>query len=106
MATYAIGDIQGCFIEFEKLLEQIQFDPTEDILWFTGDLVNRGPRSLEVLRFIKALGDKHKVVLGNHDLHLLAVAYGVSHQHRDDTLDVILTAPDCYALIDWLRHCP
>lgn len=106
MTTYAIGDIQGCFAELEKLLVQINFNSDEDILWFTGDLVNRGPQSLEVLHFIKSLGEQHIVVLGNHDLHLLAVAYGVRAGHRDDTLDAILTAPDKVELIDWLRHRP
>lgn len=106
MTIYAIGDIQGCFAEFEKLLAHINFNVNEDILWFTGDLVNRGPRSLEVLRFVKALGDKHKMVLGNHDLHLLSIAYGVRVPHRSDTLDGILTAPDRDEIIDWLRHRP
>jgi bis(5'-nucleosyl)-tetraphosphatase (symmetrical) len=105
MTIYAIGDIQGCFTEFMKLLKQIQFDAHKDTLWFTGDLVNRGQQSLEVLRFIRDLGDNHKTVLGNHDLHLLAVAYG-SKLHDKDTLNAILTAPDREELIDWLRHRP
>lgn len=106
MPTYAIGDIQGCFVELEMLLEQIHFNYHQDTLWFTGDLVNRGPRSLEVLRFVKALGEKHVIVLGNHDLHLLAVAYGVRDLHKNDTLDEILAAPDKNELMDWLRHRP
>lgn len=106
MATYAIGDIQGCFAELTQLLEQIHFDSNQDTLWFTGDLVNRGPHSLEVLRFIKSLGEQHIVVLGNHDLHLLSVAYGVRELHRDDTLTDILSAPDKMELMDWLRHRP
>jgi len=106
MTIYAIGDIQGCFVELEKLLLEIAFDQQKDTLWFTGDLVNRGPRSLEVLRFVKALGEKHIIVLGNHDLHLLAVAYGVQQQHRGDTLDAILHAEDKQELLDWLRHRP
>jgi bis(5'-nucleosyl)-tetraphosphatase (symmetrical) len=106
MTTYAIGDIQGCFAELEKLLAQIHFNPEHDTLWFTGDLVNRGPRSLEVLRFVKSLGEKHIIVLGNHDLHLLAVAYGVRETHRGDTLEEILNAADKVELIDWLRHRP
>lgn len=106
MATYAIGDIQGCFAELEKLLAQIDFNPERDTLWFTGDLVNRGPRSLETLRFVKALGEKHITVLGNHDLHLLAAASGLRATHRGDTLDKILAAPDKNELIDWLRHRP
>lgn len=106
MSTYAIGDIQGCFDELQQLLTLIQFDEAKDTLWFTGDLVNRGPYSLEVLRFIKALGERHITVLGNHDLHLLAVAYGVKSLHKDDTLDAILAAPDKQELLDWLRHRP
>ncbi len=110
MSTYAIGDIQGCFAELEKLLDVIHFDTNEDTLWFTGDLVNRGPRSLETLRFIKSLDNHHrnhhKVVLGNHDLHLLAVAYGLQVEKKGDTLGQILAAPDRDELISWLRHCP
>lgn len=106
MAIYAIGDIQGCFTAFQNLLAQIKFDATEDTLWFTGDLVNRGPQSLQVLRFVKDLGDKHKTVLGNHDLHLLAVATGAQAVNSYDTLDAILTAPDKDELIAWLRHRP
>lgn len=106
MTTYAIGDIQGCFSEFQALLKHIQFDPDQDTLWFTGDLVNRGPQSLEVLRYVKALGSKHITVLGNHDLHLLALAYGVGKTHHGDTLTAILTASDNEELIDWLRHRP
>ncbi len=106
MTTYAIGDVQGCFADLQHLLAYIEFDPTRDTLWFTGDLVNRGPQSLEVLRFVKALGDKHKVVLGNHDLHLIAVAYGFRSLHRSDTLANVLAAPDRQELIDWLRSRP
>jgi bis(5'-nucleosyl)-tetraphosphatase (symmetrical) len=76
MATYAIGDIQGCYTELQQLLEQVKFDRSSDVLWCTGDLVNRGPHSLEVLRFLQQLNERAIVVLGNHDLHLLAVAYG------------------------------
>lgn len=105
MTIYAIGDVQGCFDALQRLLEKIQFDPAKDILWFSGDLVNRGPQSLEVLRFIKALGDQHIVVLGNHDLHLLAVACG--GQTRElDTLSKILEAEDKDELITWLRKRP
>ena len=106
MATYVIGDIQGCFAELQKLLIEIQFDAKKDSLWFTGDLVNRGPHSLEVLRFIKALDDCQQTVLGNHDLHLLALAYGVSKQRASDTLTDILSAKDKIELIEWLRHRP
>lgn len=106
MATYAIGDVQGCFAQLEQLLAAIQFDLEKDTLWFTGDLVNRGSQSLAVLRFVKSLGDKQITVLGNHDLHLLAIAYGVSHSKRGDTLDDILSAPDRDELINWLRCRP
>jgi len=103
MPTYAIGDVQGCFLELKSLLAHIAFNPANDTLWFTGDLVNRGPHSLDVLRFVKQLGDKHIIVLGNHDLHLLAVAYGVREMHEGDTLHEILQAPDKTELLDWLR---
>jgi bis(5'-nucleosyl)-tetraphosphatase (symmetrical) len=106
MATYAIGDIQGCIVELIELLDKIQFDSKKDTLWFTGDLVNRGPQSLEVLRFIKSLGPKHHVVLGNHDMHLLALAYGTRKCNSSDTLDNILQAHDKIELIEWLRYRP
>lgn len=106
MPSYAIGDIQGCYQTLLKLLEKINFNPEQDTLWFVGDLVNRGPQSLETLRFIKQLGPKHKVVLGNHDLHLLAVAYGVRASGPHDTIQDVLNAPDRDELIDWLRHQP
>jgi len=104
MSIYAIGDIQGCHDELQRLLEAIRFDPAQDTLWFVGDLVNRGPASLEVLRFVRSLGDRAVTVLGNHDLHLLAVAEGIGELHRTDTLDDILNAPDCDELLHWLRH--
>ncbi len=103
MATYAVGDIQGCYAEFEKLLDQVRFDPHQDRLWLVGDLVNRGPDSLSVLRLVKTLGDAAVTVLGNHDLHLLAVAEGTADVHRSDTLDDILNAPDRDELMAWLR---
>ncbi|MGD8380086.1 MAG: symmetrical bis(5'-nucleosyl)-tetraphosphatase [Gammaproteobacteria bacterium] len=107
MAIFAIGDVQGCFDDLQRLLERIQFDPTEDLLWFTGDLVNRGPRSLDTLRFVKRLGERAVTVLGNHDLHLLAVAEDVGREPRTrDTLSGILEAPDREELLDWLRHRP
>ncbi len=105
MAHYAIGDIQGCFFELQQLLDKINFDPAADLLWFTGDLVNRGPHSLETLRFVRALGDRAVTVLGNHDLHLLAVANGQNYRHRQDLADV-LEADDRDELLDWLRHRP
>ncbi len=107
MAVYAIGDVQGCYDDLARLLDQIGFDPAADKLWFTGDLVNRGPNSLEVLRFVKGLGDRAVTVLGNHDLHLLALSQGVDkHQDRGHTLDPILNAPDRGELLYWLRHRP
>jgi bis(5'-nucleosyl)-tetraphosphatase (symmetrical) len=104
MATYAVGDIQGCYTEFRQLLEQMCFDPVSDRLWLVGDLVNRGPASLKVLRFVKSLGDAAVTVLGNHDLHMLAVAAGVAELHRTDTLDEVLNAPDRDELLAWLRN--
>lgn len=104
MAIYAIGDIQGCFDELEILLDKIKFDQQSDRLWFTGDLVNRGPKSLETLRFIKNIGNSATVVLGNHDLHLLACYYGKKKPHKSDTLNAILSAKDCDELLDWLRQ--
>lgn len=106
MATYAIGDIQGCYDELARLLDQLRFDPTNDRIWSVGDLVNRGPKSLEVLRFFKSLGECAAVVLGNHDLHLLALAAGNQRHARDSTVDAILQAPDRDELLDWLRHRP
>jgi bis(5'-nucleosyl)-tetraphosphatase (symmetrical) len=107
MPTYAVGDIQGCCDEFEALLECICFDPDHDRLWLVGDLVNRGPRSLDVLRKVKALGSSAITVLGNHDLHLLAVAMSPSEKLKpQDTLDEILQASDRDELLDWLRHQP
>ena len=106
MATYAIGDVQGCFLTLEKLIAKIRFDPAADRLWFAGDLVNRGPRSLEVLRFVSSLGDGAVTVLGNHDLHLIALATGAGVPKKKDTLQPILEAPDRKFLIDWLRRRP
>ena len=106
MAAYAIGDVQGCFDELRLLLEKIAFDPQVDRLYFVGDIVNRGPKSLETLRFIKNLGETAVTVLGNHDLHLLAVAYGASKTKRRDTFGAILNAPDREELLDWLRNQP
>ena len=106
MAVYAIGDIQGCHKDLLALLSSIKFDASRDTLWFTGDLVNRGPDSLSVLRFIKALGKHAITVLGNHDLHLLAIAEGVQTARPKDTFDDILKAPDRDELLAWLRHLP
>ena len=106
MATYAIGDIQGCFEPFQQLLTRIRFDPAKDHLWLVGDLVNRGPGSLPILREVKALGDAARVVLGNHDLHLLTVAAGHRKPHLSDTIDDVLEAPDRTELVDWLCSQP
>lgn len=106
MATYAIGDVQGCFDSLKKLLSLIEFQPKSDELWFVGDLVNRGPKSREVLEYIMALGDRATVVLGNHDLHLLYRAAGFASARRLDTLDAVLEAPNAVAMINWLRSRP
>ena len=106
MAIYAVGDVQGCYQPLQELLKKICFDPALDRLWFTGDLVNRGPQSLEVLRFVKGLGDRAICVLGNHDLHLLAVAAGTIKPKKRDTLDALLSAPDRNELLHWLRSRP
>jgi bis(5'-nucleosyl)-tetraphosphatase (symmetrical) len=103
MSTYAIGDLQGCFLTLQALLARIKFDVNSDRLWFVGDLVNRGAGSLECLRFVKSLEDRAIVVLGNHDLHLLAIAEGVAKTKALDTLDEVLNASDRDALLDWLR---
>lgn len=106
MATYAVGDIQGCFEPLQRLLDAARFDDSSDRLWFVGDLVNRGPDSLATLRFIRSLGEAAVCVLGNHDLHLLAVAEGFEKLKRADTLGEILAAPDRDALLEWLRQRP
>jgi len=106
VALYAIGDVQGCDAELGALLSTLKFSADRDVLWFVGDLVNRGPESLKVLRRIRALGEAAVVTLGNHDLHLLAVAYGSARLRDGDTLAEILAAPDRTALLDWLRERP
>lgn len=106
MPNYCIGDVQGCLQELQALVQAIAFDPQQDRLWFTGDLVNRGPASLAVLRWIRALGSRAIVVLGNHDLHLLAVASGRVAPRKQDTFSDVLNAPDGPALCDWLRQQP
>jgi bis(5'-nucleosyl)-tetraphosphatase (symmetrical) len=104
VAIYAIGDIQGCFSALENLIGQIRFDPPKDTLWFVGDLVNRGPDSLAVLRWVKALGPSAIVVLGNHDLHLLAAAEGLRPVSKGDTFQDVLQASDREDLLNWLRQ--
>lgn len=106
MAVYAVGDIQGCYRELRRLLDVLRFDPSTDRLWLTGDLVNRGPQSLETLRFVRGLGTAAVSVLGNHDLHLLAAATHAEKLKPQDTLDEILNAPDRDELLDWLRRLP
>jgi bis(5'-nucleosyl)-tetraphosphatase (symmetrical) len=107
MARIAIGDVQGCLTELRGLLETARFSADRDELWFVGDLVNRGPQSLGVLRFVRALGANARVVLGNHDLHLLALAFGSGREVRKgDTLDEILQASDRDTLLEWLLGCP
>lgn len=106
MPTYVVGDLQGCAQSFDALLETVAFDPRNDRVWLVGDLVNRGPDSLATLRRVIALGSAATVVLGNHDLHLLAVSAGVRKAGRSDTLDAVLAAPDATTLLDWLRRRP
>ena len=106
MATYAIGDVQGCYDELQTLLDRIGFDRAHDRLWFVGDLVNRGPKSLEVMRFVRELGDRAVTVLGNHDLHLITQFEGFERKRKDDTFDDVLGAPDARELVDWVRTRP
>ena len=107
MAVYAIGDLQGCYDPFRHLLDEIDFDPSRDALWLTGDLVNRGPKSLKTLRFVRELGDSAITVLGNHDLHLLALHAGaVRFGNRFGSLEKLIRAKDADELCDWLRHRP
>ncbi|MEX5214093.1 MAG: symmetrical bis(5'-nucleosyl)-tetraphosphatase [Nitrospiraceae bacterium] len=106
MAIYAFGDIQGCYTALRQLLARVPWRPETDRLWFVGDLVNRGSESLAVLRYVKQLGDRSVVVLGNHDLYLLAVAEGILPLRPRDTFKDVLTAPDRDELLHWLRHRP
>jgi bis(5'-nucleosyl)-tetraphosphatase (symmetrical) len=106
MAIYAVGDVQGCYDQLMSLLERLDFDTSRDRLWLAGDLVNRGPDSLKTLRFVKGLGESAVAVLGNHDLHLIALAYG-NHKHwSSSSLHEVLEAPDRGELVDWLRTRP
>lgn len=104
MSTYAIGDIQGCYRPFRCLLDKIEFDPARDTLWIAGDLVNRGPDSLAVMRYLFNIRDSVVCVLGNHDLHLLSVATVGARAGKQDTLEALLAAPDRDILLHWLRH--
>lgn len=106
MATYIVGDVQGCCDELQALLALADFNPKNDQLWLAGDLVSRGPKSLQTLRYVKSLGDSAKVVLGNHDLHLLAIHQGIHRNKENDKLTPLLNAPDCDELLTWLRHQP
>lgn len=106
MANLLVGDVHGCYNELQKLLAKADFDPAQDILWLTGDLVARGPNSLQVLRFAKSLGQAVRIVLGNHDLHLLAIHAGISKNKPKDNLQPLLDANDCDELLHWLRHQP
>jgi bis(5'-nucleosyl)-tetraphosphatase (symmetrical) len=106
MPVYAVGDLQGCLDPLKRLLDTVRFDPAADRLWLVGDLVNRGPQSLEALRFVRELGDAAVTVLGNHDLHLLAIHNGVHRVRRRDTVQTVMDAPDRDLLMDWLRTRP
>lgn len=106
MATYAIGDIQGCYHAFTALLSRVQFHPQHDTIWLVGDLINRGSGSLEVLRWCYQNQKSLKIVLGNHDLHALAVIHNIKPAHKGDTLQACIDAPDSGALFNWLRHQP
>lgn len=106
MSTYVVGDIQGCLQPLQCLLKKVRFKPGRDVLWSVGDVINRGPKCLKTLRFLYRMRDSLVMVLGNHDLHLLAVAAGVRPPHRSDTLDKILKAPDREELLNWLIHRP
>ncbi len=104
MSTYIIGDVHGCLSALDNLIETLAFDPANDRLWFVGDLINRGPASLDTLRYVKSLGDSAVITLGNHDVHCLGVYYNARKPSAKDTLFDIFTAPDANQLMDWLRH--
>src|SRR3989338_9477260 len=104
MPTYAIGDIQGCYKTLRCLLKSCDFNPKKDKLWLAGDLVNRGPQSLEVLHFVKNLGDRATCVLGNHEIFLLALHFGILDRQDTRYLDPLLKAKDREELVDWIRH--
>jgi len=106
MSTYVVGDIQGCYKPLKKLLTKVKFTPGVDRLWCVGDLINRGPDSLNTLRYLQDIDDSTRIVLGNHDLHFLAIHHGCAPNRGKDTLDKLLAAPDCQALSEWLRSKP
>lgn len=106
MSTYAVGDIQGCYKALKRLLKKVNFSPARDRLWCVGDLINRGPRSLETLRFLRGIDNSLSVVLGNHDLHFLAMHEGFAPTRTKDTLSQLLDAKDCEELCEWLRQKP
>ena len=106
MALYLVGDIQGCYSELKALLNKVNFNPAQDQLWALGDIVARGTESLATIRYLKSLGSSFNMVLGNHDLHLLAIYHGLKKAKRSDHLNDLLAAPDLPELIDWLRHMP
>ena len=106
MATYVIGDLQGCYDALQRLLHHIHYQPDSDQLWFCGDLIARGPQSLECLTFVKELGDKAVTVLGNHDLHFIACYYGFNSVKAKDLLQPLLDSPQLDELVQWLRHLP
>lgn len=106
MAHYVVGDLQGCLDPLICLLERVEFDPLSDVLWCVGDIVNRGPKSLATLRYVHDLGDAARIVLGNHDLHLLAILFGGHKPHGSDTFDEILAADDAESLGHWMRRQP
>ena len=106
MATYAIGDIQGCYQELQQLLDKLAFDASQDTLWLVGDLVNRGPQSLQTVQFIRSLGDAARCVLGNHDIHLIACHAGLKTCKPSSSLNQILHHAEADAIVDWLRQQP
>ena len=106
MSTYVVGDIQGCYKPLKKLLRKVKFSPAQDKLWCVGDLVNRGPDSLDTLHFLQDMEDSIELVLGNHDLHFIAINESCAPERGKDTLDELLAAPDCQQLSDWLRGKP
>jgi len=106
MSTYAVGDLQGCYKALKKLLKKVDFSPDKDKLWCVGDLVNRGSNSLETLRFLRDIDDSVSIVLGNHDLHFLAINEGCAPERTKDTLSKLLKSEDCDKLCDWLRKKP